>query len=161
MANVDSAQLKELNGGVDLSQTFTPELGKRVPGNAYLYVELQNLGKILDNALKQQSSSSTGGMVDQQLKQFEAATGISFQNDLVPLLSGEHALYVGPGLPVSAGLLLKPADAAKGAETMKKLTDAIAKLAPGAKFEPLRSRRGGPAPPRSRARRCCGGATAT
>ncbi len=45
----------------------------------------------------------------------------------MPLLSGEHAITVGPGLPVSAALLLKPADATKGEATLRKVTAALAK----------------------------------
>ena len=37
---------------------------------------------------------------------------------------GEHALYAGPGAPLSAGLILHPADVERGAATLKALTQA-------------------------------------
>ena len=35
-------------------------------------------------------------------------------DDVYALLSGEHALFAGPGAPVSAGLILHPADVRAG-----------------------------------------------
>ena len=43
-------------------------------------------------------------------------------DDLYALLSGDQAVYAGPGAPVSAGLILHPTDASKGATTLRALT---------------------------------------
>jgi hypothetical protein len=126
-ANADQSQLGVSQG------TFSPDLGKRVPGNAYLYLELQGLGKGLSQALQQQPGSSA------QLGQLQSATGLSLVNDIEPLLAGETAVYLAPGLPASVGLLLHPADAASGAATMAKLVSAIVKLSPSTTITPLGS----------------------
>jgi hypothetical protein len=68
--------------------------------------------------------------VAQGLATIEAMTGVKFDSELIPLLSGEHALYAAPGTPgpiPSVGLLLKPADAAQGAATLRKLSAALVK----------------------------------
>ena len=104
---------------------FTPTLEKSASGDSYVYIGFQNLGPMLKTALT--SLGSSQAELQKTFTQLQTATGVSFDNDLVPLLSGEHAITVGPGLPVSAALLLKPADAAKGEATLRKVTAAIAK----------------------------------
>jgi hypothetical protein len=105
---------------------FKPTLIDRTPASALAYFGFQNLGPMLKQALDQFSGDSP--QVAQALTAFEAMTGVKFDSELVPLLSGEHALYVAPGAPgpiPSVGLLLKPEDAAAGAATIKKLTGAL------------------------------------
>jgi hypothetical protein len=104
---------------------FTPTLEKSASGDSYVYIGFQNLGPMLKTALT--SLGTSQAELQKSFTQLQTATGVSFDDDLVPLLSGEHAITVGPGLPVSAALLLKPADAAKGEATLRKLTAAIAK----------------------------------
>jgi hypothetical protein len=104
---------------------FTPTLESSVSGDSYVYLGFQNLGPMLKTALT--SLGTSQAQLQQTFAQLQTQTGISFDNDLVPLLSGEHAITVGPGLPVSAALLLKPADAAAGEATLRKITAAIAK----------------------------------
>ena len=53
--------------------------------------------------------------------QVETMLGIKLA-DVYALFSGENTLYAGPGAPLSAGLLLHPADAAKGATTLRAIT---------------------------------------
>jgi hypothetical protein len=104
---------------------FTPTLESSASGDSYVYIGFQNLGPTLQTALKSLGTSQAN--LQQTFAQLQTATGISFDNDLVPLLSGEHAITVGPGLPVSAALLLKPADAAQGEATLRKVTAALGK----------------------------------
>lgn len=104
---------------------FTPTLESSASGDSYVYIGFQNLGPMLETALKSLGTSQAN--LQQTFTQLQTATGISFENDLVPLLSGEHAITVGPGLPVSAALLLKPADATKGEATLRKVTAALEK----------------------------------
>ncbi|HEY1478991.1 MAG TPA: DUF3352 domain-containing protein [Gaiellales bacterium] len=110
------------------SQTqFAPTLLANVPADSYMAADFSGLGKILS-----QSLASLGGsqaQMTQAFTQLQTQTGISFQNDLVPLLSGEDAIVVGPGLPVSASLLLHPADAAAGEASLRKITAALTKSA--------------------------------
>ena len=115
---------------------FTPSLLGNVPATAFAYAGFQNLGPSLQRLLQQ--ASATPG-VGGQVQSLEQQSGISLAGDLVPLLSGEHALFAGAGTPFSAGLLLHPADPAKGAETLRKLTAAVAKQAPGFQPAPLPS----------------------
>ena len=116
---------------------FTPTLESSASGDSYVYIGFQNLGPMLETALKSLGTSQAN--LQQTFAQLQTATGISFENDLVPLLSGEHAITVGPGLPVSAALLLKPADAAKGEATLRKVTAALAEA--GRRDVPERERR--------------------
>ncbi len=98
-------------------------LGDRVPSNALAFVGFHDLGQsiqsIVDTYAKQDPK------VAQQIAQGEAALGVSIKNDIVPLLSGEHAFFVTGGAPPTVTLLLKPADAAKGADTLQRLTKLI------------------------------------
>jgi hypothetical protein len=93
-----------------------------VPSGALFYLGFKDLGPTLQRLLDVVAAGEPE--VGRQLGQLEAATGVSFTGDLVPLLSGEHAVYATVGSPVAGALLLKPADAAKGAATLKKLTNA-------------------------------------
>jgi hypothetical protein len=104
---------------------FTPTLESSASGDSYVYVGFQNLGPSLKQLLTSLGTSQAD--LQKSFTELQTETGISFDDDLVPLLSGEHAITVGPGLPVSAALLLKPADAAKGEATLRKITGALAK----------------------------------
>ena len=95
-------------------------LGDRVPSNALAFVGFHDLGPTLERAIE--SYSQQDPQVAQQIAQGEAALGVSIKNDVVPLLTGEHALFVAGGAPPTVTLLLKPADAAKGADTLTRLT---------------------------------------
>ena len=106
-----------------LQEDFEPTLLDRVPATTLAYVGFQDLGPMIKKTIDQFSGQSP--QIAQALTAVEAMTGASFDGEIVPLLSGEHALYVAPGNPgpiPAVGLLLKPADAAKGAATIKKLT---------------------------------------
>jgi Protein of unknown function (DUF3352) len=104
---------------------FTPTLESSASGDSYVYIGFQNLGPMLKTALT--SLGTSQAELQKTFTQIQTQTGISFDDELVPLLSGEHAITVGPGLPVSAALLLKPADPAKGEATLRKITAAIGK----------------------------------
>ena len=115
---VDEAKLDSLGAVAKQYQTFQPTLLSRIPSTAYLAASFQNLGPTLRAAyatMLEQPETKT------KVAQFEAQLGVKL-DDLVALTTGEHALYVGPGVPVSAGLLLKPADAKQGGETVRALT---------------------------------------
>jgi hypothetical protein len=104
---------------------FTPTLESSVSADSYAYVGFQDLGPTLEQALT--SLGSSQAQLQQTFSALQTQTGISLDSDLVPLLSGEQAITVGPGLPVSAALLLKPADSAAGEVTLRKITAALAK----------------------------------
>jgi hypothetical protein len=122
-ALLDEARAESL--GIQ-QEDFEPSLTDRVPATTLLYYGFQDLGPQIKQMLDQFSGQSP--QVAQALTAVEAMTGASFDNEIVPLLSGEHALYVAPGNPgpiPSVGLLLKPEDAAAGAATIRKLTGTL------------------------------------
>jgi hypothetical protein len=123
-----SAELftKDAPAALTSAKNFTPSLLANVPADSYLALDFQDLGKTLQSGL-----ASVGGSqakLTDAFTQIQAATGISFPNDIVPLLSGEDSIVVGPGLPVSASLILHPADAAAGEASLRKITAALTKL---------------------------------
>ncbi len=122
-ALLDEARAESL--GI-MQEDFAPALLDRVPATTLAYYGFQNLGPQIKQAFDQFSGQSP--QVAQALTAVEAMTGASFDNEIVPLLSGEHALYVAPGNPgpiPSVGLLLKPEDANAGAATIRKLTGTL------------------------------------
>jgi hypothetical protein len=111
-----------------VQEDFEPTLLDRVPASTLAYIGFHDLGPTIKKTIDQFSGQSP--QIAQALTAVEAMTGASFDGEIVPLLSGEHALYVAPGNPgpiPSVGLLLKPEDAAKGAATIKKLTGTLSK----------------------------------
>ena len=77
-------------------ENFEAELPDEVPGGALLYLDLNNLEEGLSaarDALAQQEPQ-----FDQDLARIEAALGVSLEEDVFPLFSGETALYVRPSL---------------------------------------------------------------
>ncbi len=76
--------------------------------------------------------------VKEGVAQIESTFGLSLANDVIPLLAGEVGLYVAEGAPVKGGLLLRPRDAAAAAQTLTKVTAAVATTSGGAvTFGPL------------------------
>jgi hypothetical protein len=116
---------KDAPSSLTSQKQFSPTLLANVPADSYVVADYNDLGPLLSNAL-----TSVGGSqakLTQAFTQLQTETGISFPNDIVPLLSGENAIVVGPGLPVSAALLLHPADANAGEATLRKITAALTK----------------------------------
>ena len=79
---------------------------------------------------------------------FEKDTGISFTDELVPLLTGDQLLFLGPGVPASGAVVLRPENVEDAAVTMHKLTRYLVEESAARR----RSRRS-PAAPASRSRR--------
>jgi len=104
-----------------------------VPANAFAFLAVPGFGTYLKQSLEARS------MTGPQLQLFEQQTGISFQHDLVPLLSGDLLFYAGPGVPVSASLVLKPDDPDRAEATMRKLTALFAMDDPSVHVVPLPS----------------------
>jgi hypothetical protein len=123
--------------GLDLSgHAFSPSLLDRVPGNALAYLGLSDIGPRIKQAIDTMGSSNP--QTQQQIQGFEAQTGLSLQNDIVPLLTGETGFYVAPGgLPVSIGALLHPTDSTQAVATIKKLTALVSKFSPDTRITPV------------------------
>jgi hypothetical protein len=109
-----------LNGNASgLPAPFTPDLLKRVPANSWFAASFGNLDQTIKQAADQ--ALSTNPSAQKQVSQVEALLGIKL-DDLYGLLSGDQAIFAGPGAPLSAGLILHPADAKAGATTLRALT---------------------------------------
>ena len=102
-----------------LPEPFTPGQLDRVPGNSWFAATFGNLDETIKQAAGQALGTNAGAQ--KQVSQVEALLGIKL-DDLYALLSGDQAVYAGPGAPVSAGLILHPTDASKAATTMRSLT---------------------------------------
>jgi hypothetical protein len=109
-----------LNGNdSSLPAAFSPDLLSRVPANSWFAASFGNLDASIKQAADQ--GLETNPSAQKQVAQVEALLGVKL-DDLYGLLSGDQAIYAGPGAPLSAGLILHPADAAKGATTLRALT---------------------------------------
>jgi hypothetical protein len=123
--------------GLDLSgHTFSPSLLDRVPGNALAYVGFSDIGPRLKQALDQMGTQSPA--TQQQIQSFETQTGLSLQNDILPLLGGEDGFYVAPGgLPVNVGMLLHPSNPDQAVTTIKKITALVSRFSPDTRITPV------------------------
>ncbi|MDP9258710.1 MAG: DUF3352 domain-containing protein [Actinomycetota bacterium] len=109
-----------LNGNdSSLPAAFSPDLLSRVPANSWFAATFGNLDASIKQAADQ--GLETNPSAQKQVSQVEALLGVKL-DDLYGLLSGDQAVYAGPGAPVSAGLILHPADPVKGATTLRALT---------------------------------------
>jgi Protein of unknown function (DUF3352) len=109
-----------LNGkATGLPEAFSPDLLSRVPANSWFAASFGNLDASIKQAADQ--GLKTNPSAQKQVTQVETLLGVKL-DDLYGLLSGDQAVYAGPGAPLSAGLILHPADAAKGATTLRALT---------------------------------------
>jgi hypothetical protein len=106
-------------GSKSLSSPYEPTLLSRVPAGSWFAASFGDIGTSAKSAVDQALGSNSS--VQQQIAQAEAALGIKL-DDVYALISGEHALFAGPGAPLSAGMILRPADVPKGAATLKALT---------------------------------------
>ncbi|MDX6552747.1 MAG: hypothetical protein QOH74_1235 [Gaiellales bacterium] len=106
------------DGGLLDGVTFSSSLSDLVPSDAFGYLAFKAGDKQLANGLG----------ANPALNAFERQTGISIQNDVVPLFNGEGLFYAGPGVPFRGALMLDPSDpkAAKGALT--RLVSSLARL---------------------------------
>ena len=101
------------------STPYEPTLLTRVPASSWLAASFGDVGVNAKSAVDQVIASNPSAK--EQVAQAEAALGIKL-DDVYALLSGEHALFAGPGAPVSAGMILHPEDVQRGATTLKALT---------------------------------------
>ena len=114
----------------DRPTAYTPELLSRVPASSWFAASFGDLSKSAKSAAD--SALSSNPDAQQQVTQIESVLGIKL-DDIYALISGEHALYAGPGAPVSAGLILHPPDPERGATTLRALTKLLTQQ--GIKFE--------------------------
>jgi hypothetical protein len=102
-----------------LPADYSPTLLDRIPASSWLAASFGDVGANAKNAVDQALAANPDAKTGAQ--QVQALLGVSL-DDIYALLGGEHALYAGPGAPVSAGLILHPSDPARGATTLRALT---------------------------------------
>jgi hypothetical protein len=99
-------------------EAFAPTLLDRAPADAAAVLALQDLGPLLQGALR--AAGSDTGLI----AAVEAATGLSFDDAIVPALTGQHVGVVRSGDEPTATLLLAPPDAPQAAATLERLIEA-------------------------------------
>jgi hypothetical protein len=119
------------HGGLRLAFNATPAAGHTLPeqltgtGQAAQAL-LANVPADAFAYLGGGASGSTLAASDPAMSaMLESATGLSWKKDVAPLLSGQVAAYAGPGVPVTAALMLKPADPSAAAAAMSRITAAV------------------------------------
>ena len=109
-----------LDGGAsNLPVEYAPTLLDRIPASSWLAASFGDVGGNARNAVAQALAANPDATT--QVQQVQSVLGVTL-DDIYALLGGEHALYAGPGAPVSAGLILHPSDPARGATTLRALT---------------------------------------
>ena len=97
-----------------LGPRTTPTLLTRVPASSWFAASFgdarHNAKSAVDQALELQPVREGAGRSRRR-----PLLGIKL-DDVYALLSGEHALFAGPGAPVSAGMILHPEDVPRGAD---------------------------------------------
>jgi Protein of unknown function (DUF3352) len=107
----------------NLPAEYTPTLLDRVPASSWLAASFGDVGSTAKNAVTQALAANPDAKT--QVQQVQSMLGATL-DDIYALLGGEHALYAGPGAPVSIGLILHPSDPARGATTLRALTHLLA-----------------------------------
>ncbi|MDX6593373.1 MAG: hypothetical protein QOJ13_2569 [Gaiellales bacterium] len=106
------------DGGILDGVTFSSGLTDLVPSDAFGYLAFKATDKQIGDRLDATPA----------LNAFERQTGISIQNDLVPMFTGESLLYAGPGLPFRGALMLNPSDPKAAKAGLTRFVGALAKL---------------------------------
>jgi Protein of unknown function (DUF3352) len=119
VATIDADRADEFG----VTASYSPQIGSRVPADAVAYIAFRDLGPTLQRTIDQVLASQPEAA--QQLRQAEQMLGLSIKDDLVPMLSGEHAIYVAPSpenAQVRGALLLQPDDVDASVKAVKQLT---------------------------------------
>jgi hypothetical protein len=110
-------------------ENFHADLPDEVPGGALVYLDLNNLEEGLSaarDALAQQNPE-----FDRDVARIEAALGVSLEQDVFPLFSGETALYVRPSLIIPEVTLVTHVDDEDAAmATLDKLVSGLGAYLP-------------------------------
>jgi hypothetical protein len=113
------------------TDNFKAELPDEVPGGVLLYADGNNLEQAFSNA--RDALAEQDPQFDQDLARLEAQIGVSLEEDVFPLFSGETAFYVRPSLIIPEVTLVTHVDDEDAAmATVNKLATAIDQYVPGA-----------------------------
>jgi hypothetical protein len=123
-----AAKLAGDEGGV-FTEPFKAELPEEVPAGALLYLDFNDLGSRL-KALRDVIAEAAPD-VDRDLARIEHEVGVSLDEDVFPLFSGESAVYVRPGLLIPEVTLITHVDDEQAAmATVGKLVKALREYYP-------------------------------
>jgi hypothetical protein len=107
------------------SDEFKAELPAKVPGGVFLYTGTNDLERQL-GALRDLLAQAAPGL-ERDLGRVEAEVGVSLDEDLFPLFSGESALYVRPGFPIPEVTIVTQVDDEQAAvATLDKVAKGLA-----------------------------------
>jgi Protein of unknown function (DUF3352) len=134
-AEEGGARLEGASTNIDEStfstENFKAELPDEVPGGVLLYADGNDLEQAFSNA--RESLAEQDPQFDQDLARLEAQIGVSLEEDVFPLFSGETALYVRPSLIIPEVTLITHVDDEDAAmATVNKLATAIGQYVPAA-----------------------------
>jgi len=122
-------------GGPAQPDSFESTLVDDVPANALVFGSFNNLAQTF-----QQLRNTLGNAnpeLDRQIAQIESALGVSIDNDVLPLLSNEVAIWVGPGSPIpTVAIVAAVDDETKARQTLDKLGQAAAQALGGGAAAP-------------------------
>lgn len=117
--DADQAALEA--AGARFPTAFTPGLVEQVPADAAGFAVFKDAGPALLAAVRQLEQASP--QMREYVASLEQGIGISLEDDLVPALSGQHALVGLAGDEPKGALLLAPADPVAAGSTMAKALD--------------------------------------
>jgi hypothetical protein len=118
-------------------ETTAVTLDELVPADALAYVGTAGAEEAASQLLDAVGAQTED--FDQALAQIELALGVSLEDDVLPILAGETALYVRAGAPIpEVTVLLTPEDPQRALATLDKLVAGISALeaASGAEAPP-------------------------
>jgi hypothetical protein len=129
-ARVEGASMSpdETTFGAD---NFEAELPEKVPAGVLLYANGNDLEQVFSRA--RDLLAEQDPQFDQDLARIEAQIGVSLDEDVFPLFSGETAIYVRPSLLIPEVTLVTHVDDEDAAmATVNKLATAIGQYVPAA-----------------------------
>jgi hypothetical protein len=134
-AEDDGARIEGASTNVDEStfstDNFKAEFPDEVPAGVLFYADGNNLEQAFSNA--RDALAQQDPQFDQDLARLEAQIGVSLEEDVFPLFSGETAIYVRPSLIIPEITLITQVDDENAAmATVNKLATAIGQYVPAA-----------------------------
>ena len=123
-----AAKLAGESGGL-VPEPFTAELPQELPAGAIVYVGFNDLGSQL-SALREFLAQVKPDF-DRDVARLEAQLGLSLEEDVFPLLSGEGAFFIRPGFPAPEFTLVTHVeDESRAVETLDKIANAVVRYLP-------------------------------
>jgi Protein of unknown function (DUF3352) len=104
------------------TDSYSADLPERVPADVLAYVSFSDLETAFSRF--RDAAAETNPEAESQLGMAEGLLGVSLEEDVLPLLSGEGALYVRPSAPVpEVTLVTEIEDEEKALETLDKIVE--------------------------------------